>query len=414
MTRPAPGIGGDEQLDPGRDQLALAGADRVGEPDQLRRGGACRARARRRATRAPARAARDARSPRHVGAGDAQPGDVQLVDRVERSRRVAGQHVGETGREAAAGDDPRAARRRQSASRASSARSVGVAIGADAYGIPAATAAPRQRGVDVAGQRRRDRVDLARERGRRARARRARRRRAARSATSRACSSRARRDDHAVDARGVDELAGGPDADLAQPGDEDGSPRLTGSRDPAARASRRSSAGPGPCPGRAPPRHDDHGDRGHEEAALEGLHAGGESTDGAPTRPRAGRRNARRASARSTTGSSQPPARRKYSATISPCCCVGRAQPAADRLGREAPVRERAHERPARAHARGRRRRTPRPGARGSRPTRSTRPRRTTSSANGRPGSAFRSCTTVSAACGFAASSAAFMPSTVR
>ena len=61
----------------------------------------------------------------------------------------------------------------------------------------------------------------------------------------------ARGDDHPVDAGGVDELTGGADADLAEPGDQDrlhfGPAGLTGSRGPAARAiHRRWSGGTGP------------------------------------------------------------------------------------------------------------------------------------------------------------------------
>ena len=53
---------------------------------------------------------------------------------------------------------------------------------------------------------------------------------------------------------------------------------------------------------------------------------------------------------RCATGSSQPPARRKYSATISQCCVVGAGQPTPDRLRREAAVREGADEQPAGPH----------------------------------------------------------------
>ena len=49
---------------------------------------------------------------RRLAAGDAPARDVELVDRVERADRVAGEHVGEPGCEPAAGDDARVVRLR--------------------------------------------------------------------------------------------------------------------------------------------------------------------------------------------------------------------------------------------------------------------------------------------------------------
>ena len=97
-----PGRRGGELFDAGRDQLALARAHRIGEPDELR--------AATTVVHDDAAAPLDARlvvhAPRDAGAlvaGDAEPGDVDLVDRFEDTRGVAHQHVGEPGREAAAG-----------------------------------------------------------------------------------------------------------------------------------------------------------------------------------------------------------------------------------------------------------------------------------------------------------------------
>ena len=120
----------------------------------------------------------------------------------------------------------------------------------------------------------------------------------------------------------------------------------------------------------------------------------GESNDGGPHGPEGVAESARPACGARSRARSKPPARRKYSATISQCSSSEDVQPAADRLGREAAVRERAHERAARTHARAPRRRTPRPAARGSRPTRSTPRRRTSRRRTAARGSALRSCTT--------------------
>src|SRR5439155_12687129 len=103
------GVRGDEQPDAGRYQLALARADRVGVPDQLRmtvlvvHQRAVTPLLRVLALRAP-------RFARRLRPRGPPPRAVQLVDRVERAHRVTGKHVGESRREATPGDDACAAR----------------------------------------------------------------------------------------------------------------------------------------------------------------------------------------------------------------------------------------------------------------------------------------------------------------
>ena len=93
-----------QQLDTGRDHLALASAHRVGEPDELVTPplrclpGAVDPLDRRLASRTPERL--------HAGrARGADTGDVGFVDRVERVRRVAREHVAEPRDQAASHED---------------------------------------------------------------------------------------------------------------------------------------------------------------------------------------------------------------------------------------------------------------------------------------------------------------------
>ena len=282
--------------------------------------------------------------------GDSPTRDVQLVDRVERADRVAGEHVGESGREPTAGDDARAVRLGVGVEREQ--RPEGrVAVGRRRVRDARADGAAGQRGVGLAGQRGDDRVEVGGERivapelvGLGAVVQRAR-------DLARVLEP-ARGDDHPVDAGGVDELAGGR-------GRRPRRDRRRG-RCSRSRAHRKS----GPCSSRQPPplvggtgpllRTFTTTDTAAaiaatSNAALEGLHASASLTTVRPDGPEGVAEVPGRGAAldhRLVEAARAPEVLGHDLAVLG----VGRVQPAPDRLGREAPVRERAHERPARAH----------------------------------------------------------------
>ena len=228
VTRSTPGRAGTSSSGVGqRGPVAVAAADRVGEPAQLparaRPGGGP---SRRRASRGRARRGRVvlAGAGRAAGAG---AGDVHLVDLVEQARSVAGEQAREPGREGGADDDgdglARWPRRRGRAGRRTSSTSSDV----DTTATPAAQAAAACGDV-VAGRRGEDgdvdvaptvaSASLARPRP-----------------SPRACdhgvgpARRRRRGASTCDAVGARQLAGGPGPDGPGPDDEDGR-RTTGGR----------------------------------------------------------------------------------------------------------------------------------------------------------------------------------------
>ena len=163
---------------------------------------------------------------RRLVPGDTPPRDVEFVDRVERAHCVTREHVGRVrarARSLRRRARPRLRLRVEGEQRAQR----GVAVGGGHERDSRAHDPACERRVGVAGQRGDDRVDTFGQRIV-----------AAEAVGLGAVVQRgghltgvlepAGGDDHAVDARGVDELAGGADADLAQPHDQDGAQRKSG------------------------------------------------------------------------------------------------------------------------------------------------------------------------------------------
>ena len=174
-----------------------------------------------------------------------------FVDRVERARRVTRQHVGEARREPAPDDDPGAAAPARRCRGRASAPSVGRDRRAMRTRSPRRRPRRRPRGVDVARQRRRDRVDALGNGSSRPQLDALGAVVAARRRPHAPVLAGARRRSHGrrPACRGA---AGRRAPRLRRP--RRGGTVLTGSRGPAAPATRRTSAARGPCPAPSPPR----------------------------------------------------------------------------------------------------------------------------------------------------------------